>query len=77
MEKPIVQVDVSDWKLGIADDVWIRSLEEGKVLYFANLAFRPTDDELALMKPELQAPHTRSITLDNRDRFKGGARQLR
>ncbi|MGV3742048.1 MAG: Kdo hydroxylase family protein [Burkholderiaceae bacterium] len=71
MENQIIEIGSSDWNLGATDQAWIRGLEAGKVLYFPNLTFKLNSGEASILKPELQAPGTRSITLDIEDRFKG------
>jgi hypothetical protein len=70
---PIVTIDAQNWQLDAVDPAWIAALEHGKVLYFPNLSFRLEKDEYRLLKPEINAEGSRSITLEAGGRFKGAA----
>ncbi|GAB3432365.1 Kdo hydroxylase family protein [Massilia solisilvae] len=55
------------------DPSLVTALEAGKVLYFPNLAFEPTADELKLFTPAIRDPKSRNISQDATGRLKGAA----
>lgn len=55
------------------DPSLVTALEAGKVLYFPNLAFEPTSDELKLFTPAIRDPKSRNISQDATGRLKGAA----
>lgn len=73
MESPILTINVHDWNIEAVDPQWIAALEEGKVLYFPNLAFRLKEDEYRFLNPEINVEGSRSVTLEASGRFKGAA----
>jgi hypothetical protein len=73
MQDRIVELDARDWRAPGCDPKWIEAVEDGKVLYFPQLAFRLTPEERALLKPELLAEGVRNISWDAQRGLKGVA----
>ena len=67
----IVTIDTREWEMDATDPAWIAALEDGKVLYFPQLAFKLNEDETRFLNPEMNAQGSRSITLEASGRFKG------
>lgn len=73
MERPILQIDAADWRIGAPKDEWICALEAGKVLYLPNLSFALSRDEQRFLDPAIRDPKTRNISLDANAGLKGVA----
>ena len=73
MQGPIVELGVRDWHAPGFDPQWVEAVEDGKVLYFPQLAFTLGSEELALLKPELLEPGVRNISWDATRGIKGVA----
>jgi hypothetical protein len=73
MQGRIVELAARDWRDPGSDPRWIEALEDGKVLYFPQLAFELTDQERALLEPELLAEGVRNISWDTQRGLKGVA----
>ena len=73
MQDRIVELGVRDWHAPGSDPQWIAAVEDGKVLYFPQLAFALSGDEQALLKPELLASGVRNISWDSQRGLKGVA----
>jgi hypothetical protein len=73
MQDRIVELGVCDWHAPGSDPQWIAAVEDGKVLYFPQLEFALSGEELALLKPELLAPGVRNISWDAARGIKGVA----
>ncbi|HEY8048706.1 MAG TPA: Kdo hydroxylase family protein [Ramlibacter sp.] len=73
MQGRIVELGVRDWHAPGSDREWIAAVEDGKVLYFPQLVFELSNEERALLKPELLAPGVRNISWDTRRGLKGVA----
>ncbi|HUR87475.1 MAG TPA: Kdo hydroxylase family protein [Ramlibacter sp.] len=73
MRDRIVELGVRDWHAPGSDPQWIAAVEDGKVLYFPQLAFCLSNDEGALLRPELLAPGVRNISWDKQRGLKGVA----
>jgi hypothetical protein len=73
MRDRIVELGVRDWRSAGSEPEWIAAVEDGKVLYFPQLAFELSRDETALLKPELLAPGVRNISWDSQRGLKGAA----
>lgn len=71
MSERIITIPTSNWLLESVDPSWIHALEEGKVLYFPNLAFTLDEQEQQLLTPDMLAPKTRNISLDANKELKG------
>lgn len=71
MEQQILEIENTDWHVGVADPAWIAALEAGKVLYFPRLAFTLAADEQRFLTPTIRDPKTRNISLDATGRLKG------
>lgn len=72
----ILTLERSDWRdASVVDDAdgVIAAVEEGKVLYFPNLAFALTDAQRGLLRPELLAEGSRNISLSAEGTLKGAA----
>lgn len=63
MAKQVLDLDLSDWAPGHAEDQWIAALEAGKVLNCPRLAFALRPDERHFLTPEIRDPKTRNISL--------------
>jgi hypothetical protein len=73
MEQQIIEITASRPQLQGVNDSWIAALEAGKVLYFPNIGFSPTDAEQRLFSPEVRDPKSRNISLDAQGTLKGAA----
>jgi hypothetical protein len=73
MQDRIVEIDARDWRAPGSDPKWIEAVEDGKVLYFPQLAFELSGQERALLKPELLAEGVRNISWDAQRGLKGVA----
>lgn len=73
MQDRIVELHARDWHAPGTDPKWIEAVEDGKVLYFSQLAFELSDGERALLKPELLAEGVRNISWDKQRGLKGAA----
>jgi hypothetical protein len=73
MPDRIVELPVRDWRSAGSDPRWIAAVEDGKVLYFPQLAFELAPPEQALLKPELLAEGVRNISWDAQRGLKGVA----
>ena len=73
MQDRIVELQARDWHAPGSDPQWIAAIEDGKVLYFPQLAFELTSEEQALLKPELLAEGVRNISWDAQRGLKGAA----
>jgi hypothetical protein len=73
MQDRILELDACDWRAPGSDPKWIEAVEDGKVLYFPQLAFEVSQRERELLKPELLAPGVRNISWDAQRGLKGVA----
>jgi hypothetical protein len=73
MQDRIVEIDARDWRAPGSHPNWIEAVEDGKVLYFPQLAFELSAQERALLKPELLAEGVRNISWDAQRGLKGVA----
>jgi hypothetical protein len=73
MQGRIVEIDVRDWRAPGCDPQWIEAVEDGKVLYFPQLAFELGGDERGLLRPELLSQGVRNISWDAQRGLKGVA----
>ena len=73
MQGRIVELGARDWHAPGSDAKWIAAVEDGKVLYFPQLAFELSEAERALLKPELLARGVRNISWDTHRGLKGVA----
>ncbi len=75
MASQIVPLPLARWEAP-ADEGgarWIEAVEAGKVLYFPQLAFQLSSEEVALLRPDLLAEGVRNISLDSSGKLKGVA----
>jgi hypothetical protein len=73
MEQQIIEISATREQLDGVNNSWIAALEAGKVLYFPNIGFTPTQAERRLFSPEVRDPKSRNISLDPKGVLKGGA----
>lgn len=73
MRDRIVELGARDWTAPAFDAACIADVEDGKVLYFPQLAFGLSREETALLRPELLAPGVRNISWDMQRGLKGVA----
>lgn len=73
MQDRIVELGATRWGAPGSDPQWIAAVEDGKVLYFPQLAFELTGKERALLRPELLAEGVRNISWDAQRGLKGVA----
>ena len=73
MESQILTVDGNQWDTPASDAGWISAVEDGKVLYFPQLAFQLSPAEQALLRPELLHQGVRNISRDANGQLKGVA----
>src|SRR2546421_11100857 len=69
----IVEISGRNWRAPGCDPKWIEAVEDGKVLYFPQLAFELSDEERTLLQPELLAEGVRNISWDTQRGLKGVA----
>ena len=73
MESQIVKIDATDWSNVQGRDEWTAAVEAGKGLYFPRLGFQLTEQEKALLRPDVRDPKTRNISLNVDGSIKGVA----
>ena len=73
MQSPIVSIDANDWRNTPGRTEWTAAVESGKVLYFPQLAFTLSDQEKALLRPDVRDPKSRNISLTVDGSIKGVA----
>ena len=73
MQSPIVSIDANDWRNTPGRTEWTAAVESGKVLYFPQLAFTLSDQEKALLRPDVRDPKSRNISLNVDGSIKGVA----
>ncbi len=71
MNSQIVEIPATQWQLPETNPDWISALEQGKVLYFPTLPFTLTEDEQALLTPEVLEENVRNISLASDNQLKG------
>ena len=71
MDKQLIQINATEWKIKQSQSEWIRALEDGKVLYFPSLPFSVEPDEKQLFVTEIHDPNHRNISLDAKGILKG------
>ena len=68
--------DITDWNTYFTDQQQehaLAALEEGKVIFFPQLAFHLQDDEQTLLSPEYVDPNAKNISFDSQDDSLRGA----
>jgi hypothetical protein len=73
MDSRILTLAGADWHCAAPDERWISAVEDGKVLYFPQMAFVLSAQEQAFLAPALLEPGVRNISLDPHGRLKGVA----
>ncbi|MCS4295043.1 hypothetical protein M2375_003276 [Comamonas sp. BIGb0152] len=73
MQSPIVSIDANDWRNTPGRTEWTAAVESGKVLYFPQLAFTLSEQEKALLRPDVRDPKSRNISLNVDGAIKGVA----
>ena len=73
MRDRIVELGARDWGAPGSDPRWIAAVEDGKVLYFPQLAFELSGEETSLLRPDLLAAGVRNISWDAQRGLKGVA----
>lgn len=71
MNSQIIEISATQWQLPNTNPEWITALEQGKVLYFPNLAFTLSDAKQALLTPDILDAKVRNISLGIDDQLKG------
>ena len=73
MQTRLVRLDGDSWHAPGFDPRWVEAVEDGKVLYFPQLAFALSAREQALLGPALLQDGVRNISLDASCLLKGVA----
>ena len=73
MQTRLVRLDSDSWHAPGFDPRWVEAVEDGKVLYFPQLAFALSAREQALLGPALLQDGVRNISLDASGLLKGVA----
>lgn len=71
MNAQIIEIPATQWQQPNTNSDWINALEQGKVLYFPNLAFTLSDAKQELLTPDILDTAVRNISLDTDDQLKG------
>lgn len=71
MNSQIIEIPATQWQLPESNPDWINALEQGKVLYFPNLAFTLSDAKQELLTPDILDTAVRNISLDTDNQLKG------
>ncbi|MPM46283.1 hypothetical protein SDC9_92981 [bioreactor metagenome] len=73
MLSQIVKIEGSDWRALSVRPEWTQALEEGKILYFPELAFELKAQERGLLNPQVRDHRSRNISLNIDGTLKGAA----